>query len=53
MKGHEGTGMKPLVLNGSLGKDGPYSDVGSVNLNHKLTSRVWMDEDGGSRESLL
>jgi hypothetical protein len=51
MRGHEGTGMKLLVLDGLLGKYGPYFHVGSVNLNHKLTSWIWMDE--GSSESLL
>ena len=38
--------MKLMVLDRSLGKDSPYSHIGSVNLNHKLMSWVRMDEDG-------
>jgi hypothetical protein len=51
--GQEGTGMELLVLGRSLGKNGPHSNVRSIDLNHKLTGWVWMDEDGGSSEPML
>ena len=51
--GPEGTGKMILVLDGLLGKNGPYSHIGSINLNHKVASRVRVDEDGSSSKSLL
>ena len=51
--GQEGTGMELLVLGRSLGQNGPHSNVRSIDLNHKLTGRVQMDEDGSHSEPAL
>lgn len=45
--------MEILVLGGLLGQDSPHSNVRSIDLNHKLTGHVRMDEDGGCSEPML
>jgi hypothetical protein len=49
----DGTGRQLLVLGRSLGQDGPHSNIRIINLYHKLTGRIWMDEDGFCGEPML
>lgn len=47
MSGEESTGVQFVSWSAQLREDGPYTEVGSIHLHHKVMSWVGMLKDGG------